>query len=95
MSENTASEGVDPPQTTTGTAPEGTNTTNNVNPGTTSRGRYPRRDGRPNSTGLQPNSTGLQVARDFKGDTPDIGGIIALRSENVNMKISYDQFCEK
>ena len=33
--------------------------------------------------------------RDFEGATPRIGGILALRSENMTKKVNYDQFCEK
>ena len=33
--------------------------------------------------------------RDFVGDTPKIGGILGLRSENVTKKVNYDLFCEK
>ena len=54
----------------------------------TSRPRSSRRDTRPNSV-----STSTQ--RDFKGATPDIGGVLALRSKNVAVKTSYDKFCEK
>ena len=40
------------------------------------------------------NITGT-THRDFAGDTPKIGGILGLRSENVTKKINYDLFCEK
>ena len=33
--------------------------------------------------------------RDFEGATPSIGGILALRSENIVKKVNYDSFCEK
>ena len=33
--------------------------------------------------------------KDFVGDTPKLGGILGLRSENVTKKITYDLFCEK
>ena len=32
--------------------------------------------------------------KDFEGATPQIGGILALRSENMLKKVSYDKFCE-
>ena len=54
----------------------------------TSRPRSLRRDTRPNN--VSPSTQ-----RDFKGATPDIGGVLALRSENVAVKTSYDKFCEK
>ena len=43
------------------------------------------------------NRTGpiLSTPRDFEGATPKIGGILALRSENMLKKLNYDQFCEK
>ena len=33
--------------------------------------------------------------KDFVGDTPKLGGILGLRSENITKKITYDLFCEK
>ena len=33
--------------------------------------------------------------RDSESATPQIGGILALRSENMIKKVNYDQFCEK
>ena len=54
----------------------------------TNRPRSSRRDTRPNNV-----STSTQ--RDFKGATPDIGGVLALRSKNVAIKTNYDKFCEK
>ena len=33
--------------------------------------------------------------KDFQGATPKIGGILALRSENMTNKVNYDSFCEK
>ena len=32
---------------------------------------------------------------DYEGATPKIGGILALRSENLTNKFSYDIFCEQ
>ena len=49
------------------------------------------------SRGHRPRLTGTQssTSRDFEGATPKIGGILALRSENVTKKVNYDAFCEK
>ena len=58
------------------------------NSDTNTRTRPTRRDNRPSIT----VST---TQRDFKGATPDIGAVLALRSENVTMKTSFDKFCEK
>ena len=33
--------------------------------------------------------------RDFAGDTPAIGGVLALRNENKSLKKNYDKFCDK
>ena len=33
--------------------------------------------------------------KDFQGATPKIGGILALRSENMTNKVNYNSFCEK
>ena len=44
-----------------------------------------------NCTGTPQTST----TRDFEEATPKIGGILALRSENVTKKVNYDIFCEK
>ena len=54
----------------------------------------------PNSTGRptrQNNRSGpvSSTPKDFEGATPKIGGILALRSENMTKKVNYDQFCEK
>ena len=51
-----------------------------------------RRPTRPNNR--FGNVTG-STPRDFEGDTPKLGGILGLRSENVTKKINYDLFCEK
>ena len=54
-----------------------------------------------NGNGSRPvcvnNQTGPipSTPRNFEGVTPQIGGILALRSENMIKKVSYDQFCEK
>ena len=40
------------------------------------------------------NITGT-TQRDCVGDTPKLGGILGLRSENVTKKVNYDLFCEK
>mmetsp|Transcript_11443 Transcript_11443/g.16185 ORF Transcript_11443/g.16185 Transcript_11443/m.16185 type:complete len:133 (-) Transcript_11443:2152-2550(-) len=37
----------------------------------------------------------LSTPRDFKGATPNIGGILALRNKNMTKEGNYDQFCEK
>ena len=53
---------------------------------------------RTRSTTRRDNRTNGVVSsthRDFAGDTPGIGGVLALRSENVVLKKSYDKFCEK
>ena len=46
----------------------------------------------------RPNSRFGNVAgstpRDFEGDTPKLGGILGLCSENVTKKINYDLFYE-
>ena len=43
------------------------------------------------------NRTGpvSSTPRDFEGATPQIGGILALRSENMMKKVNFDKFCEK
>ena len=46
---------------------------------------------RPNNRSGPVSST----PRDFEGATPKLGGILALRSENMSKKVNYDQFCEK
>ena len=56
-----------------------------ANGGTRKPTRYNNRFG--NVTGSTP--------RDFEGDTPKLGGVLGLRSENITKKISYDLFCEK
>ena len=82
--------------TRTGATHEGGSTpTTNSNPtdtgansGTNNRPRNARRDARP-------NNVASSTQKDFKGATPDIGGVLALRSENVSVKTHYDKFCEK
>ena len=37
----------------------------------------------------------MSTPKDFEGATPKIGGILALRSENMTNKVNYDIFCEK
>ena len=34
----------------------------------------------------------MTTSRDFEGATPGIGGILALRSENIVKKVNYDVF---
>ena len=41
------------------------------------------------------NHSQSSTPRDFAGATPKIGGILALRSENMTNKVTYDKFCEK
>ena len=41
------------------------------------------------------NHSQSSTPRDFAGATPKIGGILALRSENMTSKVTYDKFCEK
>ena len=60
----------------------------NTNSGPSPRGRASRGDGRP-------NASGSSTQRDFEGSTPEIGGVLGLRSENVSKKINYDKFCKK
>ena len=43
----------------------------------------------------RPNTTFTNTPRDFDGVTPKIGGVLALRSENMTKKVNYDIFCEK
>ena len=31
----------------------------------------------------------------YKGDNPEVGGILALRTENLTKKITFDMFWEK
>ena len=50
---------------------------------------------RPGRRDTRPNNTVSSVQKDFEGATPSIGGILALRSENVTMKVNFDKFCEK
>ena len=35
------------------------------------------------------------TTKDFAGDTPKMGGILGLRSENVTERITYNLFCKK
>ena len=51
--------------------------------------RYPTRAPR------RPNTAFASTPRDFEGVTPKIGGVLALRSENMTKKVNYDIFCEK
>ena len=37
----------------------------------------------------------LSSQKEFKGATPEIGGILALRIENVAKKLTFDKLCEK
>ena len=41
------------------------------------------------------NFAASSTLRNFEGSTPNIGGVLALRSENVTKKVNYDKFCEK
>ena len=43
----------------------------------------------------RPNTNFTSTPRDFEGVTPKIGGVLALRSENMTKKVNYDIFCEK
>ena len=49
----------------------------------------------PTRTPRRPNTASTNTPRDFKGAMPKIGGILALRSENMTNKVNYDIFCEK
>ena len=49
----------------------------------------------PTRTPRRPNTVSTNTPRDFEGVTPKIGGILALRSENMTKKVNYDIFCEK
>ena len=35
------------------------------------------------------------MPKEFEGAAPKIGGVLALRNENVTKKVNYDAFCEK
>ena len=35
------------------------------------------------------------VRHDFKGDTPELGAVVGLRSEHLQYKFMYDEFLEK
>ena len=50
--------------------------------------------GRPNNR-PRFNHPQSSTPRDFAGATPKIGGILALRSENITNNVTYDKFCEK
>ena len=43
----------------------------------------------------RPSGTNTVTPKDFVGTTPQIGGVLGLRSENVSKKLNYDNFCEK
>ena len=43
----------------------------------------------------RPNTAFANTPKDFEGVTPKIGGILALRSENMTKKVNFDIFCEK
>ena len=80
MSENRTPAAVLPPQTVgSGQATEPA----------TAFIRNPSRAPRPTNTAQ------TTTPRDFGGATPKIGGILALRSENMTHKVNYDIFCEK
>ena len=61
----------------------------------TSHGRNPSSSRSTNRNTNRQNFTQATTPRDYEGATPKIGGILALRSENVNKKVNYDSFCEK
>ena len=63
-------------------------TATGMNLGTDTRPRNSRKDTRL-------NNIATSAQRDFKGATPDIGGVLTLRSENVSVKTNYDKFCER
>ena len=33
--------------------------------------------------------------RNYEGDTPEVGGILALKAENITKKLTFDAFREK
>ena len=49
----------------------------------------------PSRASRRTNTSFTNTPKDFEGATPKIGGILALRNENVAKKINYDVFCEK
>ena len=48
-----------------------------------------------NRTPRRTNNAYANTPRDFEGVTPQIGGVLGLRSENMTKKVNYDIFCEK
>ena len=71
---------------------EGVNPTQspgNENDTTPESRRFPTRAPR------RPNTAFTTTPKDFEGATPKIGGVLALRNENVAKKVNYDAFCEK
>ena len=56
----------------------------------------PNISGRPTHRGpSRPTNAQASTPRDYAGAVPEIGGILALRSENLTHKVNYDIFCEK
>ena len=92
MSQNDVADGASQLQTGSNEGPtqnpRSNLTATGMNLGTDTRPRYPRSDTRL-------NNIATSAQRDFKGATPDIGGVLALRSENVSVKTNYDKFCER
>ena len=82
------SEDTSPPDTgqVTGNSPPSTSLVANTAPTINrNKNRNPRRV----------NTSLSTTPRDFEGATPKIGGMLALRSENGNKKVNYDNFCKK
>ena len=50
---------------------------------------------RPNRTNDRLSAARGSSEKDFAGATPQIGGVLGLRSENVTRKIPFDVFLEK
>ena len=57
--------------------------------------RVPSTSNNRRTTPRNSNRQFTNTSRDFEGATPSIGGILALRSENIVKKMNYDSFCEK
>ena len=79
-------DGITPTQVDSAESPR-PNDGGSTNSSSETRSRNTRREPRG-------NAVITSTHRDFKGATPELGGVLALRSENVIAKTNYDKFCE-
>jgi len=84
-----------------------TNTTNSDSagetrkPGSSTQGRAEGRTNagdrfsRDNRNDQQRDAHITSVTKGYEGDTPELGGVLGLHTENVDKKVSFHVFCEK